>query len=270
MLMTYKNYTSTSIGKRAEEWTRTLLDRLSADRTPSGKQRRLTGHFSFDFILSTKDGEMYPLECNARVHTAVILLPVEQIAECYDPNPINPDFILRPKTGSYPRSWIYNDLIMRYLPAIPFLSTSNANWNSGAGSGSGANILSALHPCLPACAIPPPSPSGTGTGTGKSRADYKPSEELWKVRVDPTLVADDWMPFLVLWHVFWPELLMRGWWQGKKWTRVSADLTGELYLLWHILRVVGAIGVGAGVQRVVFNCSGISSSGVASSLAIGG
>jgi hypothetical protein len=41
------------------------------------------------------------------------------------------------------------------------------------------------------------------------------------LRVDPTLVADDWLPFLVLWHLWWPAVLMSRWWQGKKWTRVS-------------------------------------------------
>lgn len=198
--MTYENYTSTLIGHRAETWTRILLERLQSDPTPTGKERRLTGHFSFDFILSTKDGEMYPLECNARVHTAVILLPVSRIASCYEVDltssqPTYPP-ILRPQSTAFPRSWIYNDLIMRYLPLLPFISSPST--------------LAAIHPCLPACAVP-----------ASKRAEMKPSEEALKIRIDPTLVADDWVPFLVLWHVFWPQLLLRRWWQGKKWTRVS-------------------------------------------------
>ena len=209
MLMTYEDATTDPVGQRIEAWTRQFLDRLQLEPTPSGKHRQLTGHFSFDLILSTKNGQLYPLECNARVHTAVILLPVSEISSCYSTavkNPIQlintvdsrkPDSIrqatLRPKPGIIPRSWIYNDLIMRYIPL--FISSRP--------------VLSLIHPSLPSC-------SSTA-----SRQSVRPSEEPWKLRLDPTLVADDWLPFLVLWHLFWPGLLLSRWAQGKKWTRVS-------------------------------------------------
>ncbi|RCI09186.1 hypothetical protein L249_1462 [Ophiocordyceps polyrhachis-furcata BCC 54312] len=32
-----------------------------------------TGHLSFDFILKAKNEELYPIECNPRVHTAIVL-----------------------------------------------------------------------------------------------------------------------------------------------------------------------------------------------------
>jgi hypothetical protein len=195
MLMTYDNVTTDDIGRRAEAWTRQLLARLADDPAPSGKTRRLTGHFSFDLILSSRDGELYPLECNARVHTAVILLPLDDIAECYSDNPGSaPRDTLRPPHDSLPRSWIYNDLIMRYLPLII----------------PSHHLLAALHPSLPACLL-----------EYRTRHDLRPNEDPLKLRVDPTLVADDWLPFLVLWHLWWPAVLMSRWWQGKKWTRVS-------------------------------------------------
>lgn len=87
MLVTYENVTTSLIGQAAEEWTRTSLERLQVDPTDSGKKRRLTGHFSFDFISSTVDGQLYPLECNAHVHTATILLSLSEIASCYLPTP---------------------------------------------------------------------------------------------------------------------------------------------------------------------------------------
>ena len=253
MLMTYEDATTDSIGQRIEAWTKTFLDRLQLEPTPSGQQRQLTGHFSFDLILSTKDQQLYPLECNARVHTAVILLPVSDIASCYSTTAINsptevvdpvdarkPDFILpailRPTPGTIPRSWIYNDLIMRYLPKI--ISSRPA--------------LSLLHPSLPNCA----GTSQADVPDKRSRTDHllsptrshnnhshsklwqsttthesvRPSEEPWKLRLDPTLVAHDWVPFLVLWHVFWPWLLLSRWAQGKKWTRVrlSRCATGRV------------------------------------------
>jgi hypothetical protein len=210
MLMTYENATTSATGRLAEEWTTTFLSKLQGDPLPSPSNggdhvRGLTGHFSFDFILSTTDGTLYPIECNARVHTAVILLPLDGIASCYDDegsdDDLDPDTayhraVLRPLSSIRPRSWIYNDLIMRYLPYfVPSLQT-----------------LEWLHPCLPAC-----SPLVFAKG-GQA---IKPSESPWVWRVDPTLVADDWVPFLVMWHVFWPGLLLQKWWQGKRWTRVS-------------------------------------------------
>lgn len=195
MLMTYENITSSPIGQRAEKWTTDFLQRLQNDPTPSGSSRRLTGHFSFDFIVSTKNGEMYPLECNARVHTATILLPLDRIASAYDPTRSDDTAVVRPPDDLAPRSWIYNDLIMRYLPQVVGSRTT----------------LAKIHPCLPLCKL-----------SVAERQMLQPSEELGKWRVDPTLVADDWVPFLVLWHVWWPALLVTRWWQGKKWTRVRA------------------------------------------------
>jgi hypothetical protein len=196
MLMTYEDWTNREIGKRAEQWTRDFLDRLAKNPIASGKKRRLTGHFSFDFILSERNGEMYPIECNPRVHTAIILLPLSQLASVY-PAPhesFHVDKVLKPLPGTVPRSWIYNDLIMRYLPyVLPF-----------------AEILEMIHPSLPACHL-----------TWDQKKRILPQEGVMQLRVDPTLIADDPIPFLVLWHVFWPYLLITRWWQGKKWTRVS-------------------------------------------------
>jgi hypothetical protein len=83
---------------------------------------------------------------------------------------------------------------MRYLPyVLPF-----------------AEILEMIHPSLPACHL-----------TWDQKKKILPQEGVMQLRVDPTLIADDPIPFLVLWHVFWPYLLTTRWWQGKKWTRVS-------------------------------------------------
>jgi hypothetical protein len=194
MLMTYEDVTSLPIGRRAEEWTRTFLERLAQKPTQGGNQRRLNGHFSFDFILSTKNDVIYPIECNARVHTAVIMLPLDDIAGCYDDSFAKKGRIVRPRPGTAPRSWLYNDLVMRYLPLLV----------------PSRRLLSLIHPSLPACAL-----------TSEAKHIVRPREDAVQVRVDPTLVADDWVPFIVLWHVFWPFLLVSRWWQGKKWTRVS-------------------------------------------------
>lgn len=205
MLMTYQDATSTPVGRAAEQWTLDLLSRMRNEPTPSGNVRRLTGHFSFDFIQSTKDGQLYPIECNARVHTAVVLLPLDKVAGCYDSfvqnssskqgangvhkQSVGDKSVLRPDRGTMPRSWSYNNIIMRLLPAlIP-----------------SKRVLGRIHPSLPACL----------DSQGK-----EPKEGVWQVTVEPTLVADDWVPFLVLWHLWWPALLLQRWWRGVRWTRV--------------------------------------------------
>lgn len=203
--MTYENGTDEEIGKRAEKWTRDLLAKLAIDKIKptsdrssggEGGERRLTGHFSFDFIVSTRNGELYPIECNARVHTAIILLPLPGVAGCYTLNRQTEATTLRPPKNTRTRSWIYNDLIMRYLPRIIPSSL----------------ILGTLHPSLPATILPPTH----------YQAGVRPNEGVWVMRVDPSLVADDPIPFLVLWHLYWPSLLVIRWWQGKSWTRVSS------------------------------------------------
>lgn len=220
MLMTYENGTCEEIGRRAEQWTRDLLEKLANDDTPSGKKRRLTGHFSFDFIISTRNDVMYPIECNARVHTAVIMLPLSQIAACYTSKN---DQTLRPDPCTLPRSWLYNDMVMRYLPRLIPLP----------------HLLGMVHPSLPACVVPK-----------RHRDSTRPDDSLLKLRVDPSLVADDWVPFLVLWHVYWPSLLLIRWWQGKYWTRVSTlSFDGSHQLLGRTDEALSSTSVRGGSSR---------------------
>ncbi|KAJ9125159.1 hypothetical protein QFC22_000113 [Naganishia vaughanmartiniae] len=202
MLMTYENWTQKEVGRRAEKWTIDFLNKLSKKPMSDGKQRHLNGHFSFDFILSTRNGEMYPIECNPRVHTAIILLPLSSLAACY-PTPGTSAYnkILRPDPQVLPRTWLYNDIVMRLLPYIlPF-----------------PEVLDVIHPSLSACCL-----------SWEQRRSLLPDESPFRVRVDPTLVADDPLPFLVLWHVWWPSMLLKRWWQGKNWTRINVS-TGRIF-----------------------------------------
>jgi hypothetical protein len=201
MLMTYENWTQKEVGRRAEKWTVDFLNKLSKKPMSNGTERRLNGHFSFDFILSTRNGEMYPIECNPRVHTAIILLPVSSLASCY-PAPHTKfvaEKILRPDAKVLPRTWLYNDIIMRLLPYVLPLP----------------DILELIHPSLPACCL-----------SWDQRNSLLPDESPFQLRVDP-------LPFLVLWHVWWPSLLIKRWWQGKKWTRVSN--TSAFHLVFQLL-----------------------------------
>lgn len=200
MLMTYEDWTTHEIGKRCEQWTREFLSRLAKHKTEKGQTRRLTGHFSFDFIHSERNGELYPIECNPRVHTAIIMLDATRLAACYQRERTGKD-ILRPDQGTLPRTWLYNDLIMRYLPyLLPF-----------------PGLLRALHPSLPACCL-----------SWSQAQKLLPRENPWALRIDPALVADDPLPFLVLYHFWWPALLIQRWAQGKQWTRLNVS-TGRIF-----------------------------------------
>jgi hypothetical protein len=151
---------------------------------------------------------LHPLDCNPRVHTAIILLPVSSLASCY-PAPHTKfvaEKILRPDAKVLPRTWLYNDIIMRLLPYVLPLP----------------DILELIHPSLPACCL-----------SWDQRNSLLPDESPFQLRVDPTLTADDPLPFLVLWHVWWPSLLIKRWWQGKKWTRVSN--TSAFHLVFQLL-----------------------------------
>ncbi|KAL7419510.1 hypothetical protein Q5752_005421 [Cryptotrichosporon argae] len=196
MVMTYEDATHDGVGRAAEAWTQRLLAALADDPTPTGRRRALTGHFSFDLIQSTRDGKLYAIECNARVHTAVIMLPLDRVAACYAAEAVEQP-ILRPLPSTLARSWLYNDLVVKLLPAL--MPSKQA--------------LALIHPSLPACADKPVKRPYEGAGVR---------------RVDPTLIADDPAPFLVLWHVYWPYLLLTRWWQGKRWTRLNVS-TGRIF-----------------------------------------
>ncbi|KAF4591674.1 ATP-grasp enzyme-like protein [Ophiocordyceps camponoti-floridani] len=73
-----------------------------------------TGHVSFDFLLG-KDGELYPIECNPRVHTAVVLFRdtpqlVDEYLGVLEPERGDDDEVLFPHR---PRRyyWVGQDLV---------------------------------------------------------------------------------------------------------------------------------------------------------------
>ncbi|EPQ56693.1 hypothetical protein GLOTRDRAFT_105517 [Gloeophyllum trabeum ATCC 11539] len=88
------------VGKQAEHWTVQFLERWSKllrEQGKTGKQAELTGHFSFDFLLEESEGQLYPIECNPRTHTAVALLSeTPRLASAYveneglDAGPVRP------------------------------------------------------------------------------------------------------------------------------------------------------------------------------------
>ncbi|MFM6280605.1 MAG: ATP-grasp domain-containing protein, partial [Dolichospermum sp.] len=73
------------------------------------KSLNLTGQISFDFI-QTKDGKVYPIECNPRTHTAITMFYNHPgLADAYLKDSENQPHI-EPLSTSKPTYWLYHEL----------------------------------------------------------------------------------------------------------------------------------------------------------------
>lgn len=71
----------------------------------------LTGQASFDFIESDENGLIYPLECNARTHTAItVFYNQPRVAEAYFGTEPLLDGPIQPKSNARSIYWLYHEL----------------------------------------------------------------------------------------------------------------------------------------------------------------
>jgi hypothetical protein len=69
-----------------------------------------------DFIQS-KDGKLYPIECNPRVHTAICLLATnERFAQAYLSSQQHE--VIKPLPRTKARTWLGHDLPVLFLPSL--------------------------------------------------------------------------------------------------------------------------------------------------------
>lgn len=75
------------------------------------KELNLTGQVSFDFI-QTEDGNVYPIECNPRIHSAITMFYNHPgVADAYLNDAENEDEIaIQPLLESKPTYWLYHEL----------------------------------------------------------------------------------------------------------------------------------------------------------------
>lgn len=157
----------------------------------------LTGHLSFDFIAEWKGNRvrLYPIECNPRAHTAVVLFSeTPEMADAYldvfqdssRKKREGPIFQQAPGHGYY---WIGHDLvILGILPVVRRLLGQVKTWNW---------VL-------------------------------KQWMLLWQHVVywrDGTFVTWDPIPLLVLYHVYWPLRLLASLLKGEEWSRINVSTT---------------------------------------------
>ena len=171
----------------------------------SGKQ--MTGHLSFDFLvdeITTERGlekKLYPIECNPRAHTAVVLFNGlgEHIAKAYlsalasdemngsTASPSHASEIITPQNP--PRYyWIGHDLVTFIL--LPLLELLLLRRTISA-------FLSSL-------------------------VSFLDHVLLWK---DGTFELWDPLPAWVLYHVYWPGQFLMSVMMGRKWSRVNVSTT---------------------------------------------
>lgn len=187
LLMHYEPLAATSALSQA---MLAFTQRVCADGGDS-----FTGHLSFDFLVEDgNDMKLYPIECNPRVHTAVVLF--EQTPELADAylsifddvaSPCQP-LPLVPRTPTYSYYWLGHDLIS--FGILPIL-----DWWFGQGSWNAViQGLSALwRHCM-----------------------------YWK---DGTFTLEDPWPFFALYHVYWPVQFVGSLTQGKAWSRINVSTT---------------------------------------------
>jgi hypothetical protein len=157
-----------------------------------------TGHLSFDFLVQEDESDevvLYPIECNPRAHTAVVLFDnTPEMAEAY--------------------LSIFDGAISDYnksTPVYPHAPTSSYYWL-------GHDVVSfGILPVLDVA-------FGRGTWQDVRNAFTVLGQHVvyWK---DGTLTMADPMPFFVLYHMYWPARFVQSLRTGRGWSRINVSTT---------------------------------------------
>lgn len=165
---------------------------IFTERVASHGGDTFTGHLSFDFLVSDTNANdkpaLYPIECNPRAHTAVVLFAqTPEMADAYlsifakhssvQRTPVFP----RAPTHSY--YWLGHDLVeFVLLPVLHVLFARGGAWTTVVD----------------------------GIKTFVNHVVY------WR---DGTLALQDPWPFFVLYHLYWPARFAESLVRGKTWSR---------------------------------------------------
>lgn len=178
----------------------------------SEESKSMTGHLSFDFMVD-EQGAIHAIECNPRVHTAVVLFSqpgevTRDMVRAYlwvlehgqpDNNgsreavdEVNGQDhvaeIVVPHHQIHPRYWIGHDVVeLGLLPIIKLIR----------GGEEAKKVM-------------------------KSLAELWLHVRCWK---EGSFDARDPLPTLMLYHVYWPLTTAAAWWQGRRWSRINVSTT---------------------------------------------
>ncbi|KAK0119355.1 hypothetical protein ONS95_010807 [Cadophora gregata] len=193
LLMHYKALpTSSSIFRTLLKYTEIYAERIGSD---------MTGHFSIDFLIDQESPEkdlmkkVYPIECNPRAHTAVVLFAKQsvQMAQAYMEifnveSDLKRDSGIVFTTSDIGYYWIGHDLVTRILlPLAAFLtfemqfSELKSNW-----------------------------------------IEFFRRILYWRDGIFE--IWDPW-PFWALYCIYWPCIFISRIFSGKKWSRCNVSTT---------------------------------------------
>ncbi|KAI0593813.1 carbamoylphosphate synthase large subunit [Biscogniauxia sp. FL1348] len=199
-----------------------MLDFTARFVARSRSPETMTGHLSFDFMIdngkSSDDGKdktpgwrknIYAIECNPRAHTAVVLFAkrgpeMEAMVQAYlsvidGAQDGNVDGVLSriknvdhnvvmPPPDARARYWVGHDLVSLFIQPVARFATGRLRLNQ------------------------------FSTTCG----EFLTHIFLWK---DGTFETWDPLPALILYHLYWPSILVLVWWQGRRWSRVNVSTT---------------------------------------------
>jgi catechol O-methyltransferase len=147
-----------------------------------------TGHIAFDFLVQGEgeNQKLYPIECNPRVHTAVVLFSdTPEMADAYldvFPNRKKREGPIFPRTPCYGYYWVGHDLVTLLLMSLlQMVFGGGSLWDV---KEKGIAFLQHLL--------------------------------FWK---EGSFAVWDPVPFWVLYHVYWPAQFLRCLIMGQQWSR---------------------------------------------------
>ena len=154
-----------------------------------------SGHLSFDFLAEGEGmtSELFPIECNPRAHTAVVLFSsTPQMASAYlstfSPSQSSEMEIVSPHSPTSSYYWLGHDLVaLILLPTLDLLC--------------GITTLSEVIDKM---------------------TDFWEHVINWR---DGTFTFEDPIPFYVLYHVYWPMKFFTALTLGKSWSRINVSTT---------------------------------------------
>lgn len=156
-----------------------------------------TGHLSFDFMVEAEDLNsarpvLYPIECNPRAHTAVVLFTgTNRMVDAYMTvmeGQNSDDIVFPAQTGGYKYYWTGHDLVTKFV--LPLLGVVGLRTRLREAAG---EMLSLFKHLL-----------------------------LWR---DGTYELWDPMPWWWLYHVYWPLRFWHCLHTGVAWSRINVSTT---------------------------------------------
>jgi catechol O-methyltransferase len=186
LLMHYQSLPSNSpLNKKMLEFTRRVCE---------NEGQGFTGHLSFDFLVegTGENAVLYPIECNPRAHTAIVLFQntpemANAYLSCFDRSDFNQS-IITPTHSTCGYYWIGHDLVTYLISPLVALMCRQGSIQA-------------------------------------AKNDLKIFVDHLLYWREATFMAWDPWPFFVLYHIYWPMQFLGCLVRGQRWSRMNVSTT---------------------------------------------